>query len=156
MRRVALWIVVGLLVVALGLIAAIRLAPDDPAVWHVDPLTAGRAGGANSYFVAPEGDRVSPIYTIDAATLAKAFDDFALAQPRVIRLAGGPEVRWTTYVQRSVVIGFPDYISVRAVDLGEGRSALAVYSRSRYGRRDFGVNRARMSAWLDALDTFAE
>jgi len=31
-------------------------------------------------------------------------------------------------------------------------SGLIIYSRSRYGRSDFGVNRSRVKAWLAALD----
>jgi uncharacterized protein (DUF1499 family) len=56
-----------------------------------------------------------------------------------------------TYVQRSRFWGFPDYVSVRAVDLGDGSSALAIFSRSRYGASDLGVNRARVDAWLARL-----
>jgi uncharacterized protein (DUF1499 family) len=34
---------------------------------------------------------------------------------------------------------------------GAGRSTLAIYSRSLVGRKDFGVNRARIQRWLAAL-----
>ena len=53
-------------------------------------------------------------------------------------------------MQRSRFIGFPDYVTVKAVALERG-AALIVYSRSRYGRSDFGVNRTRVEAWLAAL-----
>ena len=35
---------------------------------------------------------------------------------------------------------------------GEAESALILYSRSVYGRSDFGVNRKRLLSWLAALD----
>jgi len=47
------------------------------------------------------------------------------------------------------MFGWPDYISVRAVAV-EGGAALAVWSRSRYGYSDMGVNRARVGRWLAA------
>jgi uncharacterized protein (DUF1499 family) len=34
----------------------------------------------------------------------------------------------------------------------EGGAGLIIWSRARYGRGDFGVNRARVDAWLTALD----
>jgi uncharacterized protein (DUF1499 family) len=62
-----------------------------------------------------------------------------------------------TYVQRSRIIGFPDYITVKAVPmetgLPEAGAGLIVYSRSRYGYGDFGVNRARVEAWLMQWET---
>ena len=54
---------------------------------------------------------------------------------------------WITYVHRTTVFGFPDYISVKAVPEGDG-AALIVWSRSRYGHSDLGVNKERIDAWL--------
>jgi uncharacterized protein (DUF1499 family) len=41
---------------------------------------------------------------------------------------------------------------MEVVPLDAERATLAVYSRSRYGRRDFGVNAKRVEAWLAALE----
>ena len=48
-----------------------------------------------------------------------------------------------------------DPIDVPAIERrsGEGRSALVILSRSRFGKSDLGVNRARITQWLEALDT---
>jgi uncharacterized protein (DUF1499 family) len=54
------------------------------------------------------------------------------------------------------VLRFPDVITVEFVPLGDDRSSLAVDSRSRYGRGDFGVNRGRVSKWLRLLQQIAE
>lgn len=150
--------VLGAAAILAGIAAAvwIRLAPDDPARWHVDPLGVVTSGASNAWRVAPEGmgapaDAVSEVYAMPPAELAAAFDAVALASERTGRLAGSPSELWTTYVQRSRLWGFPDYVSVRAVDLGDGTSALAIYSRSRYGDSDLGVNRSRVEAWLARL-----
>jgi uncharacterized protein (DUF1499 family) len=138
-----------------GTVIYIRSAPTDVAVWHVDPLVAPDPGKRNDYRVLPPGmpgaDEVSPVFLIPAQELETRLDAIILAEPRTGRLAGDPLAAWATYMQRSFLVGYPDYVSVRAVDVGEGRSALAIFSRSRYGYSDWGVNRARVRRWLDAL-----
>lgn len=135
----------------------IRTAPDDPARWHVDPLTVQRPETPNSHLLAPAGaarartDGEAPVWDATPERLMRAFDAMALSQPRTSRLAGDPSGTGpVTYVQRSAFWGFPDYISVRALP-AEGGATLATHSRSRYGHSDLGVNEARVSAWLDAI-----
>ena len=136
---------------------AMRVLPDDSAAWHVDPLLAARTGKPNDYLVAPAGlaaaepDRVSDTWPMPPAELMARVDAVALGEPRTDRIAGGPGEPWATYVQRSRLFGFPDYVSVRAVE-APGGSALAVWSRARFGHGDMGVNRARVERWLAALD----
>jgi len=154
------WLAAGLAVAILGFDAYVRLAPSDPARWHVDPLSAPGTGKPNSFRLAPEGmqaeaaDGVAPVFAMTAGDLAAAFDRMALAQPRTRRLSGSAEAGFVTYVQRSRVFGFPDYVSVRFIDLPEGGASLAIWSRARFGSGDFGVNRARVENWLAALGGF--
>jgi len=135
----------------------IRTADHDPARWHVDPLTAARTGKPNDFLAAPEGmaaakvDRTLGPLGADPASLMARLHAVALAETRVEVVAGAPDDLFVTYVQRSAVFGFPDYVSVRAVVLGEGAS-LAIWSRARYGHSDLGVNRARVERWLAALE----
>lgn len=145
----------GLLAIATGCMM-IAAGGHDPDRWHVDPATAERTGKPNDYLVAPGGatqapaDRVLPAWSGTPVELIDRFDAVARAAPRVEVVAGGPEDLFVTYVQRSRWIGFPDYISVRAVPDGDGAS-LIVWSRSRYGHSDLGVNRARVDEWIAAL-----
>lgn len=151
MKRVLIWIV-GIAVVA-TIAAAIffRTASDDPAVWHVDPMTAERTGNPNDYIVAPMGvrsdapDRTAETRPGTAKDLLFQFD--SIAAPSSKRLAGSVEEGWITYVQRTMLMGYPDYISVKAIET-EGGAALVIYSRSRCGRSDFGVNKDRIDRWL--------
>jgi uncharacterized protein (DUF1499 family) len=55
------------------------------------------------------------------------------------------------YLQRSALLGFPDTINVRYFVLADGRSTLALYSRSQLGRSDLGVNKARLKRWMEEL-----
>jgi len=141
-----------LLVAIVGFALYVRLAPSTPDIWHVDPLDAKLPHSPNAILMLPDsGKYPARVFPMDAATLAQAFDRLALSHPNVTRLAGAPTDLFTTYIARTPLMGFPDYISVRAIDLGKGRAALAVFSRARFGYSDRGVNRKRIMAWLDAL-----
>ena len=157
MRRWGATLLGALLAGSAVLAIAMRSIPDDPAVWHADPATAARTGAPNDYLVAPEGataarpDRVAEVHALPPAELLRRFDAVATGAPRTGRIAGSPDEGWVTYVQRSRLFGFPDYVSVRSVEV-PGGSALVVWSRSRFGYGDFGANKARVESWLAALD----
>lgn len=135
----------------------IRNVEHDPDRWHVDPLAAARTGKPNDYLVAPEGmaaapvDRALGVLGEAPARLMARFDRVARAAPRTAIVGGSVDALHITYVQRSALFGFPDYVSVRAVPVPGGAS-LAIWSRARYGYSDLGVNKARVERWLEALD----
>jgi len=136
---------VGLLVV--------RSAEHDPDLWHVAPADTARTGKPNDALAAPVGTtRVNPDIELSLVSkpsieLLAALDAVALGEPRVEVVAGGIEAGKITYVQRSAIIGFPDYISVSTIETTNG-NGLILWSRSRYGYSDLGVNRARLERWL--------
>jgi len=140
----------------------IQTAPHDPEVWHKDPLTEPSSETPNSYRVAPTGTEVERVdqdafvYAESAEVIAKALDDYIVRQPRTERVAGYPQEQFLTYAQRTKTLKMPDYISIKVIPLGEERSTVAVYSRSRYGYGDLGVNKARVIQWLESLSSFVE
>lgn len=141
-RTIALLLVAGAAAAALY----IRLAPSGPE-WHVDPEVAGGTGPGR-WLLADGGD--APALRVAATperTLA-AFDAVAL-EAGAEQVVWEPEAGRATYVDRSAVLGFPDYVSVK-VSPQEGGSRLAAYSRLRFGQDDFGVNRERLEAWTAA------
>ena len=159
MLRFLGWVVLAIIVLAAAGMIYVRVAPLDAGTWHVDPVTAPTPETPNSFRVRAPGatagaeEMVSPIYAVPPAELMAAFDRMALAQPRTERLAGTPDGQdFVTCVQRTALVAYPDYVSVRAVPVGEGQSALVILSRSRFGKSDLGVNRARVTQWLGALD----
>ena len=155
-RGLGRWLSAAVLLACAAGYVTINFASDDPARWHLDPATAHLRGTANEYLAAPRGTTAAPthsdtrLYQESPRDLLARFDAVARIQSRTTVLAGDLDSLMITYVQRSRIIGFPDYLTVKAVAV-EGGSALIVYSRSRYGRGDFGVNRARVEAWLAAL-----
>lgn len=124
----------------------VRLAPSGPE-WHVDPEAEG-VTGPGRWLMAEGGD--APPLRLDAPPerALAAFDEVALGEGAE-RLVWEPESGRATYLDRSAVLGFPDYVSVKAVADGAG-TRLSAYSRLRFGRDDFGVNRERLEAWGEA------
>lgn len=142
----ALFLVVVCAFLAIAVTA--RLVPDDPARWHVDPVRAASTGKPNEYRLLPPD---APVYEGTPEALAGAFRDVALAEPRTKLIAGSAGEREMTFVQRSRVFGFPDYVSAGFRE-AEGGATLAVFSRARFGKSDMGVNEARVRRWLDRLE----
>jgi uncharacterized protein (DUF1499 family) len=131
--RMAL-VILGLLILA-GL-AYVRLAPSDPARWHVAVDGAGDADFASG---------ARRVIATDAGRLAEA-DAWMRAQPRTTVLAGSVEEGRITYVTRTKVFGFPDYTTLDATS-GE----LRAQARLRFGASDLGVNRERLEGLIAAL-----
>ena len=60
-----------------------------------------------------------------------------------------------TYIQRSRLFHFPDTINVKLIALPNHQSTIAIYSRSKYGYGDLGVNKKRVQHWIKQLQTLA-
>lgn len=137
-------------------------AAHDPADWHVDPLVVAASDTPNDYRIAMRDmtrervDTEPPTYSERPLVLAQAFDRFALSQRDTIRIAGLPPELMMTYVQHTETLKMPDYVTIKFIDLGDGRSTVALYSRSRYGYGDMGKNKERAERWIRALDSFIE
>jgi uncharacterized protein (DUF1499 family) len=137
---------------ALGALAAlvafalyVRLAPSDPARWHVAPVAEGPQGEVVVAGLNRATLRLGPEAGAPADLLAR-LDAIALATPRTVRLAGSAGEGRITWVTRSALWGFPDYTTAEA-----GPGGLVVVARSRFGRGDLGVNAARLRDWLSKL-----
>ena len=82
---------------------------------------------------------------LDALLLA-----VARGEQRLTELPDSAPLR-RRFVQRTRLLRFPDLIDVHVLPASAG-ATLALYSRSLLGRRDFGVNRARLWRWLAAMN----
>ena len=97
-------------------------------------------------------DQEPKVYPLAPAELLARVKRVALAEPDTEKLPDAPaRERGARFVQYSRLMRYPDTIDVDIIPAGEG-STLALYSRSLVGRKDFGVNRARLTRWLAALD----
>jgi uncharacterized protein (DUF1499 family) len=110
----------------------------------------------NQFLALPAGfaarqkaDMDSPVVTASADAVRAAWLRVIAGEARTgkVREAGGQ----IEVVQRTPLLGFPDTITALPVDLGDGRASICVFSRSRFGIRDFAVNETRVRRWLAAL-----
>ncbi|RYI27344.1 MAG: DUF1499 domain-containing protein [Acetobacteraceae bacterium] len=139
------WIIgLGLAAVAGGM-GYVRLAPSDPARWHVGLAEGTLPGNAHVFCIRPD-NRYGPIQGNPKDLLAR-LDAIAMATPRTERLAGSAAEGRITWVTRSAVMGFPDYTTAEVL---EGPS-LCIVGRQRFGSEDMGVNAARIGAWVQEL-----
>ena len=148
---------VGFLVLAV--LAWIRLAPDDPAAWNLASKAHVMALEDPGHQTLPDAmaalgtanpAQVGCVVPGAPADVLARLDAIALASPRTQRLAGSPQEGRITWVQRSFLMGYPDYITAEA-DAVPGGTRLDVISRQRYGSGDMGVNAARLKDWLGQL-----
>lgn len=141
--------IAGLLVlIVVGFGLYVRLAPSDPALWHVAPPPAATA---DCNVEQGTGDARATCARADApAALLSRLDEIAMANPRTTRLAGSPDEGRITWITRSSLWGFPDYITAEATPASSG-TTLTLHARLRFGSSDMGVNAARLRDWLSRL-----
>lgn len=150
---------------ALAVLAFLLLGPER--IWSVfGPADLGpvdfakleRRSSPNDALACPEGvcgsaraDVVPPVFAVDARALQAAMERVLATETRLVRVAADAAAGTARYVQRTPLLGFPDTIDLRFLDLPGGRSSLAIYSRSKLGHGDLGANRARLERWLARL-----
>jgi uncharacterized protein (DUF1499 family) len=103
-------------------------------------------------FCNARADVTTRLYQLTARELRSVFAKVIASEPRVSVAETNEATLTDRYIQRSEHLGFPDTIVVRFLDRADGRSTIALYSRSQLGKSDFGVNRARIERWLGKLD----
>lgn len=135
-----------LLLLVLALMAYIRLSPTRDTRWHTlpevtEPGDVSQPGG----FLAVRRVNAS------AAEVLAAVEQRALATPRTTLLKGSVAEGMMTFQTRSLIMGFPDYTTVAIKG-----DLLVIHGRLRFGRSDFGVNRARIADWLETLGPLTE
>lgn len=116
--------------------------PSSPNSWLIAPATVRKVAV----------DREAPVYRLPAEQLSKSWHEIVEAQPRTRILGVSDDGLQIEAEQRSALFGFVDLISFRAMPVDADSTTLFAYSRSLVGYWDVGVNRRRLTAWLDALD----
>lgn len=119
---------------------ATLVLPPSPNTCLLTPVTAPGMGHLHR----------DPLPATADAVLA-AIRATAAAQPRTWPLADFAARGQAQWVVRSRIMNYPDIIAAEAAPAGAG-TGLWLYSRSLIGWSDFGVNRARVLAWLAEIE----
>ena len=152
-KGLGIGLVGALLVGLVALSAFVRFASSDPAAWNVAiaSLDAPKPGPCVDQIAKVEkGARATCLVSGTPANILAALDKIALASPRTNRLAGSQADGRITWVSRSLILGYPDYITAEAIQTSQG-TRLDILSRQRYGNGDQGVNAARLTNWLSQI-----
>ena len=133
-----------LIIMAVGFVVWVRLAPSDPNVWHIDPALKFTGRATNSF---------QQTFTLDApiSAVLAAWTIPRQSNEHTELLAGDLAENYVTYVVRTRVLGFPDYVSVGLTSIDDQTTRLSVLSRSRFGISDLGQNRKRILSWIITL-----
>ena len=121
--------------------------------------TLRRRRRPNDYLVLPAGfeslsepDRPSPVFPVPRDRLGLLVKEVALAGEMTVLLEDDEDGCRFLFRQRSRIFRFPDFVTVDCFHDGHEASQIAVWSRSRYGISDRGVNRARIGRWIAAIE----
>jgi hypothetical protein len=112
----------------------------------------------NQYLVCPPGlcrnakpHAEAPVFEMQPQALRARWMERIGGLPLVEQVGSGPALEQYDFEALTPLARFPDTITVRFLPTGDGRATLAIYSRSHYGRNDFGANEKRIKAWLGLL-----
>lgn len=148
-------IVAGLLVlIVLGFGLYVRFAPSDAARWHL-PLPTDNVALEDCLLSIQQGKgeaRASCLLPGETTAVLMALDTVAVTSPRTKRLAGSWADGRITWISRSALWGFPDYITAQVTPGPDGKTRLDIHARLRFGESDLGVNTARLVDWLGRLN----
>lgn len=128
----------------------------SPDLGAVDFMTVERRRTPNDSLACPAGfcpraksDIEPPVYPVSAERLR------SVTMEVIARESGTALVHSARsqdrYLVRTPLLRFPDTVNLSVIDLGEGRSTLALYSRSQIGRSDLGTNQKRLRRWIDRI-----
>ena len=119
-----------------------------------------RPASPNSFLVcdsvhcpATTADMTPPVFAHPVRDVIAAWRRMLMNEMRLSPVSADDSLMEYEYVQRSRLFGFEDEIVVRFIaDETDTQTRLLVFSRSKTGYWDFGVNAARVKRLLSGLD----
>ena len=117
----------------------------------IPPHTPNNFFSTASTIKSSQAHSISPNYNFTTSELLKELSRIALSEPRTIIISNNINTQQIKFCQRSFAFRFPDYIWAEATKIDSNTSSISIYSKSKYGYSDFGVNKKRVSRWLEKL-----
>ena len=138
--------------------AVTHVLHDRTDLGPVDFAALRRRPSGNDALICPPGfcgsatsDAQAPVFRLSPDALDARLAAMARADAKVEELPDSAPLH-RRFVQRTSLLGYPDLIDAVVLPSGPDGATLALYSRSLVGRKDFGVNGARVRLWLAALN----
>jgi hypothetical protein len=155
--RIALNTLAILLILAGSAIVTVRILVRPATTDFIDFAELKRSASGNDALACPPGlcfgkvDLIVAAVAMSAAELVAKIKALPTLEPRTVMVGeNDAELRYVL-VQRSALFNFPDTINIAIQPVDASHAALAIYSRSRYGKGDLGVNMKRVQRWLGLL-----
>lgn len=169
------------LAIGLGLIVAIVVVAGAIFFWRLsdrsqqlataavaqpfplaDCTTLQRPATPNHWFVAggeceAQADAPAPVFDMPAAAQAALWREWLGAQDgvQVVQAADDTAPLQIRVIAHTPVFGFADVVAIKVLPIGEGRSTVAIYSRSLVGESDWDTNKKRVQDWIDGISAEA-
>lgn len=106
-----------------------------------------------NYCLASEADFAPPDFDLPAADLFTKISEAISGERSFGRLTADAETLRLKFVATTGLMRFKDDVDIEVIPLGDGKSTLAIYSRSRVGYSDLGANRKRVTKLITKLTT---
>ena len=145
----------GRLAVAIGLLLSLAGCADPPQT--LDLRTFERPTSPNSYLVCPAGqcaakaDEDGPVVDLAPEKVLVAALKVASLERNVTAQEADTTLGQLVFIQRTAVLQFPDVVRIQAIALPGGKTGVALYSHSVFGKYDFGANKTRAERWMAGI-----
>jgi uncharacterized protein (DUF1499 family) len=91
-------------------------------------------------------------FAVSAIELHSALMKQLSKSPRLKAMSSSNEDGfYAIYVERSFAFGFPDFLSIKIEEKTHNRTVITLFSKSKFGYSDLGVNRKRIKKLLAGL-----
>lgn len=155
--------VFGLIAVIVVVLAILRLTPfwdrmlPPGTIEKTDFATLTAPATPNWYLICPpeicpniQAQARAPEFDLPAERLQSVLVAMIQSLPNAMIVEETP--RRLYVVDRTAFVRWPDHVVIEVMPLGDNASTLILFSRSQYGRSDFGENKSRMENWLSRLE----
>ncbi|MEM7638437.1 MAG: DUF1499 domain-containing protein [Pseudomonadota bacterium] len=103
--------------------------------------------------LAAEPDFAPPDFAMTGRGLFSKLSEIIAADRSFGKVSADAETLRLKFVATTGLMRFKDDVDVEIIPLDEGRSTLAIYSRSRLGYSDLGANQKRVTKLIGKLTT---
>ncbi len=140
---------------AIGLLLTLAGCADPPQV--IDLRSFERPTSPNSYLICPPGqcaaknDEEGPVVDLPPERVLVAALKVASLERNVTPQEADSALGQLMFIQRTAVLQFPDVVRIQAIQMPGGKTGIALYSHSIFGKYDFGANKTRAQRWMTAI-----